>query len=254
MTMNNLRPIVRAAQADDLDAIVDVEFTAFDDAYEKPRDPQTITDVRQKFANRIELLGEWARILVAPGGEIVGMSLAYPINIVLAELIDLIDQGYDMADSDVISELFDKNGTALWGLNLAVVRSAPLISGTAFLSASMRSLKAAHGIKSTFFTSRLSGLASWASAQLPGVDVAALPRAQQETLAEQYMRATVQRGGVSRTVDPLLAMRIDAGAVPVGLVSRWRSGKPERGYIDMPSLGFGALCTKSRRLRATRLN
>lgn len=248
--MNNYRPIVRAARTEDLDAIVDVEFTAFDDAYERPRDPRTVAEVRRKFANRIELLGEWARVLVAPGGEIVGMSLSYPIDIDLPELIKLIDQGYDMSDSNVIRELMDESGTALWGLDLAVTPSAPVVSGTLFLSTSRGTLKVKRRIKRRFFASRLPGLARWAAMQLPCLDVANLPRTRQAALAEQYMHATVRRCGVSRAADPMLAMHVDSGAVPVRVISHWRSGKPTRGFIDMPSLGYWVLCEKSRRFRA----
>jgi hypothetical protein len=204
------------------------------------------------MANRIELLGDWARVLVMPAGNIVGMSLSYPVNIGRAELIELTDQGYDLSHSEVIRELMDESGTALWGLNLAVTPGAPVIGGMLFLSSSMRSLRMAKGIERGFFASRLPGLARWAAAQLPGADVAELPREQQEVLAERYLHATVQRGGVARTADPLLAMYIDSGAVPVKLVSLWGASRPARGVIDAPSLGYHVLCERRFRRDAAR--
>ena len=248
---DNRPPVVRAARADDLDAIVDVEFEAFGDCYKSPLDTQTVADVRQKFADRLELLGQWALVLEAPAGSIVGMSLAYPAKTGISELIELSDQGYAMTETHIIRQLLDENGTTLCGLNLAVLKSAPMVNGTAFLSRGRRALSAAQGIQHSYFFSRLPGLARWAAAQLPGVNVADLPRERQDVLAVQYLQATVQRGGMSRMADQLLAMYVDSGAVPVKLTSHWGASRPVRGFIDMPSLGYQVLCERRFTRRTT---
>jgi hypothetical protein len=81
--------------------------------------------------------------------------------------LDAIEQGRDMAYSDVIREVIDEEGTAIWGLNLAVTPLAALMSGILFLGADMRALRAAHGIRRSYFFSRLPGLARWAAGQVP---------------------------------------------------------------------------------------
>jgi hypothetical protein len=245
-TSNSL-PIVRAARPADLDALVNLDLAAFSDGYESPLNPETLKEVRQKFADRLELLGQWARVLEAPGGGLAGMSLAFPISASLAELTELSYQGYDMTDTEVIRSMIDDDGTTCWGLTLAVAPNAGIMSGMPFLAADMRSLKAAHGIQRTYFFSRLPGLAGWAARQSPGVNVTELPRAQQATLAAQYLNTTVHRGGTARIADPLLAMYVDSGAVPLKLFSRWGAVRPVRGFIDMPSLGYHVLCEHSSR-------
>jgi hypothetical protein len=244
------RPVVRAARADDLEAIVNLEFAALHDAYESPLDPRTVSEVRQKFADRLELLGHWVRVLELPGGNIVGMSLAYPIRLGREELAELCDLGYDMAETEVIRSLIDKDGTTSWGLNLAVSPSAGILSGMSFLAPDMMALRAAHGIQRGFFFSRIPGLAGWASGQLPGVNVTELHRATQDALASRYVHATVHPGGTSKAADPLLGMYVASGAVPFKLVSRWGVARPARGLIDLPSLGYHVLC--ERRFDGTR--
>jgi hypothetical protein len=243
MTNDHFHPVVRAARADDLDALVDLELEAFHDAYESPLSAHTMADVRRKFADRLELLGPWVRVLENPDVGIDGMSMAYPIKIGLAGLTELFDEGRDMEDSDVIRDLIDQEGTTIWGLNIAVTPRAALMSGMLFLGAGMRALRAAHGIQRSYFSSRLPGLARWAARQMPGLDPAELTRKQQHALATRYLRATVRHGSISRMADPLLALYVESGAIPVKLVSRWDS-RPARGFIDLPSLGYGVLCER----------
>lgn len=244
----NCPPVARAARPDDLDKIVDLELSVFADVYKSSPDREidqvTVAIVRQKFADRMELLGPWVRVLEYPTGKIVGANIAYPMKLSLEELIQLCDQGCDMRDIKTIRNIFDKDGTALWGLSLAVAAGAGIMSGMSFLNADMRALRAAQGIERTYFLSRLPGLADWAARQLPNVDVTELPRAQQEELASQYLHATVHRGGTSRIAEPLLAMYVYAGAVPVRLVSLWGDTRPVQGVIDIPSLGYHVLCER----------
>jgi hypothetical protein len=237
------RPVVRAARQDDLDAIVSLELEAFHDAYESPHDPLTIAAVRRDFAARLEFLGSWARVLEIPGYGIAGMNMAYPIRLGLAELAGLCDQGRFMQAPEVIREILDEEGSATWGLVLAVAPSARMLSGLSFLAADMARLRAARGIRHTYFFSRLPGLARWVAQQMPDVRPAELPGEVRDTLAWQYFRTTVRRGSISRMADPLLAMYVDSGAVPVKLVSTWGDGCPARG-IDMPSLGYKVLCER----------
>lgn len=243
---DNLRPTVRAARPDDLNGIVDLELSAFSDVYksspDQEIDPETVKMVRQRFADRLELLGSWVRVLEFPVGNIVGAKIAYPIKRSLEELVALCDQGRDLRDIEVIRDIFDEGGTALWGLSLAVAPGAGLLGGMSFLNADMAALKAVRGIQRTYFLSRLPGLADWAARQLPGVDVTELPRARQEVLAARYLRAKVRGGNRSRIADPLLAMYVASGAVPVKLVSCWGAARPTQGVIDLPSLGYHVLC------------
>jgi hypothetical protein len=240
------RPVVRAARPDDLDGIVDLELTAFADVYKSSlggeTDPETVAAVRQRFSDRLELLGSWVRILEFPVGNIVGAKIAYPIKLSLEEVVELCDHGCDMRDIEVIRDIFDEDGTAFWSLSLAVAPDAGIISGMSFLDADMRALRAARGIQPTYFLSRLPGLADWAARQLTGVDVTELPSARRKALASHYLRATVQHNGISRIADPLLAMYVDSGAVPVKLVSLWGDTRPAKGVIDIPSLGYHVLC------------
>jgi hypothetical protein len=236
-------PVVRAARQDDLEAIVSLELEVFHDAYESPQDPLTIVFVRQNFAERLELLGSWARVLEIPGYGIAGMNLAYPIRLGLPELAGLCDQGRFMDTPEVIREILDEDGSAMWGLDLAVRPSAGLLSGLSFLAPDMEKLKAAHGIRHTYFFSRLPGLARWVTEQMADVSPAELPSERRDALARQYLRATVRRGSISRMADPLLAMYVDSGAVPVKLVSSWGDTCPSLG-TDMASLGYKVLCER----------
>lgn len=242
----NSRPTVRAARPDDLDGIVDLELVAFADVYRSSLDqeinPETAKIVRQRFSDRLELLGSWVRVLEFPVGNIVGAKIAFPVKQSLSELIALCHQGRDLRDIEVTREIFDEGGTALWTLSLAVAPGVGFLGGMSFLNADTAALKAVHGIQRGYFFSRLPGLADWAARQRPGVDVTALPRAEQEVLAERYLKAEVRRGNRSRIADPLLAMYVDAGAVPVRLVSSWGAARPARGVIDLPSLGYHVLC------------
>ena len=236
-------PVVRAARQDDLEAIVSLELEAFHDAYESPHDPLTIASVRRNFAERLELLGSWARVLEIPGYGIAGMNFAFPIRLGLSELAELCDEGRFMQAPDVIREILDEEGSAMWGLVLAVAPSAGMFSGLSYLAADMARLKAARGIQHTYFFSRLPGLARWVTEQMPGVRPAELSSERRDALARQYLRATVRRGSISRMADPLLAMYVESGAVPVKLVSTWGNGCIPRG-IDVPSLGYKVLCER----------
>jgi hypothetical protein len=240
------RPVTRAARPDDLDAIVSLELTAFANVYktslDRDIDPDTVAAVRQRFADRMDFLGPWVRVLENPAGDVVGAKISFPIKLGLDEIIELCDEGRDMRDIATIRDVFDEGGTALWGLSLAVAADAGMLGGMPLLNADMRAITAARGIWHTYFLSRLPGLADWAARQLPDTDVTLLPRGRQEALAAQYLQATVRHGGTERTADPLLAMYVAAGVVPVRLVSCWGATRPTQGVIDMPSLGFHVLC------------
>jgi hypothetical protein len=231
-------PVVRAAKPDDLDALVTLELRAFRDVYGNAPDPMTVTSVRASYAGRLSLIGRWARVLETATASVVGMLLCLPIRRSRLEVTELLEQGPDLADVDVLRSLFDESGTALWTLNLAVL-DGQLGSGSLYLTADMRAMARAHGIRHIYFRSRLPGFARWLAEQCPRVDQRALPKASRDALAQRYWRSTVRRGGVDRPVDPLMAMHVDLGCAPLSLVPGWAMDRPSLGYAVLFESPYG---------------
>jgi hypothetical protein len=225
-------PVVRAAKPDDLDALVTLELRAFRDVYGSAPDPMVVASVRARYADRLSLLGPWARVLETATAGVVGMLLCLPIRLSRIEVVELLEQGPDLTDVDVLRSLFEESGTALWVLNLAVL-DGQLLGASLYLNADMRAMARAHGIRHIYFRSRLPGFASWLAEQCPQVDQLALPKASRDAFVQRYWRSTVRRGGMDRPVDPLMATYVDRGCVPLSLVPDW--------VIDRRSLGYGVL-------------
>jgi hypothetical protein len=230
------KPVVRLATLDDLDAMVNVDLRAFADVYGSPPDPMTVTSVRARYADLLGLIGSWCRVLETASGEVVGLNQCFPIGLSRAELVERFEQGLDTTDIDVIRSLFDPTGTAMYGLNLAVL-GGHVGSGSLYLNAGMWAMTRARGIRHVYFRSRLAGFARWLAERCPDIDPEELPKVSRDALAERYCRSTVRRGGVDRPADPLLAMHIDAGCKPLSLVSGWP--------LDRPALGYSVLCERA---------
>lgn len=225
-------PRVRAATPDDVDALVRVELSAYQEVYGNPT-PQKQAELRQKYAERVDLLGDWLRVLEEPGKGVYGMMVCCRTNLGRQDFVEQAST-LDMTNNDVIRQTHDPDGTNVYIVNLAILANNRGQGARFHLLGDAIQKGMAEGIAHTYFESRMPGFERWLARQLPGLskeDIAALPTEAVDNYAQTYWTATRGEPGEERPLDPLLYMYTSFGCKPLMLVSdAWKTDRPSRGY------------------------
>ncbi|MBX6334319.1 hypothetical protein IRY61_03205 [Candidatus Saccharibacteria bacterium] len=226
-------PSVRTASLADLDAIVDIEISAFRDVYGADPDPDAIDDVRKKYTDRIELLKDSVLVLERPDCGVYGAMVFCTTNL---ERDRFLSEDRDMTSSDTIRDIYDPDGKNAYIVNLAIHPKHQ--GGERFrLWAEALKIGQERGIKKAYFESRLPGfdewVQSWAIQQYREVAKKSGQSAPTiDDLAQMYWQIKEPtRAGDEKPLDPLLRIYVDFGAKPLKLVKdAWKPDKSSHGY------------------------
>lgn len=231
-TSDEALPRVRAATMADLDSLVHIEFAAYNEVYGRTLDLDLIAETRDKYFERIELLGEWVRVLEDRRHGTYGMIVCCPTNLPKE---DFISEARDMTQNEALYDVRDPNGKYGYIVNLAIL---PRFQGwgTHFvLFEDCRQRAVANGVESVFFESRIPGFKRWLARERETREAAGLSAPKVHEAAESYWRLTVRQGELEKPKDPLLQIYADFGCVPLCLIENaWEA--------DDASMGYGVLC------------
>lgn len=232
----DVEPSVRAATYADLDAIVGIETSAFRDVYGVDPDPMAVTEIRQKYIDRIELLGDLVRVLQNPDRGVYGVMVCCTTDL---GRDDFLTEERDMTSSATLREIYNLDGKNAYIVNLAV---HPKYQGGESLNLLVDALKIGEelGVEKAYFTSRLPGFEewtkSWAAQEFSRAIAEEFGQPPTTTqLADYYWRLKVEEqrvgGRTEKAFDPLLRFYVDFGAKPLKLVEdAWKPDKSSHGY------------------------
>jgi len=214
---------VRAATPDDIERLAQIELTAFRDVYGDPPPDEKAREVTAKYTERVELLGEWLRVLESPRDGVYGMLVFCPTNMEKDIFLET-----DPTDNSFICKAFDPTGENVYVINLAIMPNNS--TGNRFdLFADGIALGQERGIKRAYFESRLPKFRSWLLSELDITNTSELPPDKIEAYAETYWQL---KDGEGQPVDPLMRLYTDFGCRPLCLVrDAWR--------VDAASCSFG---------------
>jgi hypothetical protein len=213
----------------DLEALTRIELDAYEVVYGIDPTTGTVEDVREKYRERIELLGDSIRVLEAPDGDVYGMLVGCQTN---RTRDDLLSSEADMTDNVAIRNAYDPNGKNAYVVNLAIRSDKQGSDDSLLLFADALEYGVGRGVEQTYFVSRLPGFGEWLNSR-SNVS-ASNPRSAEEldTMAAEYWQTMGENG---MPIDSLLRFYVGLGAEPLKLVSdAWK--------VDHPSKGYGVLC------------
>ncbi len=231
------RPRVRSATPADVSALVNIELRAYSDVYGLQPTEKVVSGLHQKYAERIDFLGEWIRVLESPEYGVCGLMVCCPTN---RGKSDFMQEERDLTDNATIRDIYDPTGKNSYIVNLAVLPEMQGKGGHFELFADAIQLGMQAGIEKAYFESRLPGFGRWLDGpwvkhQYGIAERLDVPPPTAEDLAQIYWRLTEPREGIEKPRDPLLRLYTDFGCVPLRLIKdAW---KP-----DGSSQGYGVLC------------
>lgn len=220
----------RSAREGDHVQLAGLELRAFRDVYGDDPSPDKVASVQAIFEERIDLLGDWIKVMEDEKGQLCGMMVCSPISVDPTNLID-----ENMTSNESIHKYYDPDGKNFYIVNLAIDPDAPKnVRYMLFGAVSTEAIK--NGSKTAFFESRLPGLKKWCAEQ--GIDTDYVTEAEMDTLAQDYWQLTkTNRKGKEVPVDPLLRIYVQCGSTPIRLVK-------EAWSKDNPSAGYGVFCKR----------
>ncbi len=225
------RPKVRGATFEDVSALAGVELTCYPDVYGVDPSDGVRENVERKYRERVELLGDWVRVLQTPEGEVYGTMVCCPTNL---SPRDLEKATYDMTDNEVLRRVYKPEGKNGYIFNLAIKRGVG--DGNRLdLMADAVQMGAEFGVKRAYFESRLPGLASWIERRASEQKLDSQDPVVIANMAEEYWRTVEVVGDEELPLDGLLKMYVQMGCKPLRLIrDAW---KP-----DISSKSYGVLC------------
>jgi len=226
----SIEPYVRSATIGDVSALARVELKAYTDVYGKEPQDSVVMTVHDKYRERIELLGDWIRVLESPTEGVYGVMVCCPTNLGKE---DFLHNDRDMTQNETLREIYDPTGKSAYIVNLAVLpHSGHGGSIELFVDALQKGVAA--GISHTFFESRLPGFERWCKRKFAALAPNKTTLSSDE-LADEYWQTIETRQGTEQPIDPLLRKYVSFGCKPLCLVKdAWKT--------DLPSKGYGVLC------------
>lgn len=220
---NIRQPSVRNATLEDVDALVNVELTAFRDVYGDPT-PEVVESVKQSYQERVKLLDDLVSVLEDERG-VYGLIASCTTDLTES---DFLSGDLDMTDTATIQRIYAAAGKNAYVVNLAVLPDRAGRNDVPYLIASALAKGHELGVAVAYFVSRIPGFDAWQKARATGTEAGFLSTASTDELANTYWQAT-QRNG--KPLDPLIRMYSDLGARPLRLVSdAWKPDRSSGGY------------------------
>ncbi len=228
--VRELGPSIRSASGEDLEALVRVELSAYKDVYGEDPASETIEAVRAKFDDRIDLLGDWIRVLEHPDDGVYGMVVMCPTHLSADDFVDK-----SMTDSATLHDVFDPEGDNAYIVNMAILSNDHDVNSLdMFRDASQFGVE--RGLSTAYFESRLPRFQRWLDHQTTVDGIESPTDAEVDAYAEQYWQLTKEVNGEDTPIDPLLAMYVKYGSRPLRLVrNAWNE--------DHTSRAYGVLCS-----------
>lgn len=226
---------VRPANLDDVPDLVGIDMASFNPVYVGyPKKQASLrSDLEEKFAHRLQLLGGgWTSVLVRKG-QPVGLMTSCPTSKTPESFISW----EDTTDNGTLDTTYDPNGENLYVVTLSVRPKGSKAKGMLFAHQIGQGLKA--GFEQAFFESRMPGLYKWMKdeASQSELDFNSLSQEQIHSFAEQYFGLTRNINGSEVPYDHLLRLYKTLGCNLLKLVPN--------AYKDTPSMNYGVLCTYS---------
>lgn len=224
---------VRGATLDDLESLVRIELGAFSDVYGSEPDGCTVTNIRQTYRRRLEMMGDWVRVMEHPSAGVFGMLVICKTSYDKDDFI-----GLDMTDARDIEAVYDPEGRNTYVVNMAILPHNQHLgnSWSLYIDAVLRGKQ--EGIENVYFESRIPRLGKWIEAQIGHEAAQNLTGPELDEYAQRYWQTTAEfddKPGVARPIDGLLRIYADMGAVPLKLIKdAWQR--------DEPSKAYGVLC------------
>lgn len=227
------RASIRGATLDDLEALVRIELGAFSDVYGSVPDEPTVANIRQTYRRRLEMMGDWVRVMEHPTVGVFGMLVICKTSYDKDDFI-----GLDMTDARDIEAVYDPAGQNTYVVNMAILPANQQLGNSwdLYIDAVLRGKR--EGIGNVYFESRIPRLGKWIEAQVGREAAENLTGPELDRYAQQYWQTTAEfddKPGVLRPIDGLLRIYADMGAVPLRLIKdAWQR--------DEPSKAYGVLC------------
>lgn len=218
----------RPATFDDVETLVDVDMTAFEEVYDKYEKPHDVLrqELIVKFTDRLHKVGgRWVTVS-EKDGEIGGFMMSCPTNKTPEEFVSW----EKTTDDGTLATTYDPKGKNVYVVSLSMLSGKGEEARNMLFARQIGTfIKGGH--QRAFFESRMPDLRGWVEAQ--GLDPEAMGDAQRTALATEYYGLTVERKGKEVPYDHLMRIYHRAGCKFVKLV-------PDA-YQDAESLNFGAV-------------
>ncbi|USN97412.1 MAG: hypothetical protein H6799_03545 [Candidatus Nomurabacteria bacterium] len=223
---------VRSAVESDINELVRLELETFSDVYGDEPSSEAVKSVRQKYTERVELLGSWFTVLADENDNLSGMLVCCTTSNDDEYFLGNGEEHDDMTTAGAVETIYDADGKNLYIVNLAVshTNQATAASSLQLILDGMQRAED-EGLKKAYFTSRLPLFMEWLGEN--GYDGLDMNDTKAVTLlANDYIRATREDG---KLYDPLLNLYVNGyGAHVIRAI-------PEAWIIDYPSKAFGAV-------------
>lgn len=224
---------VRPAKLDDVPGLVDIDMASFSSVYIDylENSASLRSDLEEKFAHRLQLLGgDWTSVLERKGRP-VGLMTSCPTSKEPESFISW----EDTTDNGTLDTTYDPNGKNEYVVTLSVLPEGSQAKGMLFAHQIGQGLKA--GFEQAFFESRVPGLYEWMKdeASQSELDFNSLSQEQVHSFAERYFGLTRNINGLEVPYDRLLRLYKELGCNLLKLVPN--------AYKDTPSMNYGVLCT-----------
>ena len=223
----------RSAQMDDIEEMVNIDLRAFSSVYSNygKTEDELRAELKDKFTNRMELVGGQFIKVAERDGEMVGFIACCPTS----EHPENFRSWEDSTDNGTLNGTYDPSGKNLYIVSLSMISkgSAELAQNMLFGSILSELVKGDFDL--AYFESRVPGLRRWMRGQSRtlGMKIDELTQEQKDVFARQYFELKKEKNGKLVPKDKLLEIYDSAGC---RFVDIYRDA-----YQDELSMNYGVL-------------